>query len=116
MKPIKKIFTSIPGVRYVVKIPIYVFLLPRKIIAIHHAIDRDYSAISRLTDKTTQTNVQVLRLIEKLDALESQQSSYAQIIADLRHFIESGPKPIAAKVQSKKKDSTFADDHMLDDF
>ena len=116
MKSIKKLLNAVPGLRSVIRIPVYVVLLPRKITAIHHAIERDYSAVSKLTEKTTQTNVQVLLLIEKLQSLETQQTAYKQTIADLRHIIESEPKQLPTKNQSPKEAKTFADDHALDDF
>lgn len=116
MSTIKKLFTSIPVIRYFIKIPIYVVLLPRKIVAIHHAIERDHAAISRLTDKTTQTNEQVILLIEKLKSANSQQVNYTNTIAELRHLLETAAKPTSTKTKAVKENKTFADNHSLDDF
>lgn len=118
MSTVKKIFTSIPILRYAIKIPIYVILLPRKIVAIHHAIERDHASIARLTDKTSQSNEQILLLIDRLKAAESQQQTYLQTIAELRHSMESTQKPKATSAKSShdKDAKTFADNHTLDDF
>ncbi|RTK95182.1 hypothetical protein EKI60_01860 [Candidatus Saccharibacteria bacterium] len=72
MRKVKKIIAHIPIIGYLLRIALGILLLPRHLVSLRHAVDRNEKAIKSLQDGLLRANRQIIELEEQLEELKKQ--------------------------------------------
>lgn len=111
---------KLPVLGYGIKLVASVILLPRKLILQNEKITDTRKMVDVATNKITNTNEQLINIINEVKILSSQSHSFDQKLSDIIHQLSIITLRPTSKTNSLKPKNpnatTLADNHLLDSF